>query len=134
MAILLELAYYITGNGRGQVPLKQIEKVLKTFVFRTFGPSAEIRTQGLLNPIQARYQTSPHPEVFCWLSASDSLVIIAYPREKCKSFFRFFEKFFLYFLSAFFTRSRRPRQVDLAPEDGVGRAGHKEPALPLLHL
>ena len=26
-----------------------------------FGPSAEIRTQGLLNPIQARYQTSPHP-------------------------------------------------------------------------
>ena len=28
------------------------------------GPSAEIRTQGLLNPIQARYQTSPHPEVF----------------------------------------------------------------------
>ena len=27
-----------------------------------FGPSAEIRTRGLLNPIQARYQTSPHPE------------------------------------------------------------------------
>ena len=28
------------------------------------GPSVEIRTQGLLNPIQARYQTSPHPEIF----------------------------------------------------------------------
>ena len=29
-----------------------------------FGPSAEIRTRGLLNPIQARYQTSPHPDFF----------------------------------------------------------------------
>ena len=57
------------------------------------GPSAEIRTQGLLNPIQARYQTSPHPEVFCWPSVSDSLVIIAYLQEKCKPFFRFFEIF-----------------------------------------
>ena len=28
-----------------------------------FGPSVEIRTQGLLNPIQARYQTSPHPDI-----------------------------------------------------------------------
>ena len=28
-----------------------------------FGPSVEIRTRGLLNPIQARYQTSPHPEI-----------------------------------------------------------------------
>ena len=27
-----------------------------------FGPSVEIRTRGLLNPIQARYQTSPHPD------------------------------------------------------------------------
>ena len=31
-----------------------------------YGPSVEIRTQGLLNPIQARYQTSPHPDI--WLS------------------------------------------------------------------
>ena len=29
----------------------------------SFGPSVEIRTQGLLNPIQARYQTSPHPDM-----------------------------------------------------------------------
>ena len=29
-----------------------------------FGPSDWIRTSGLLNPIQARYQTSPHPD-FC---------------------------------------------------------------------
>ena len=30
--------------------------------FCFFGPSVEIRTRGLLNPIQARYQTSPHPD------------------------------------------------------------------------
>ena len=29
-----------------------------------FGPSVEIRTRGLLNPIQARYQTSPHPDIY----------------------------------------------------------------------
>ena len=28
------------------------------------GPSDWIRTSGLLNPIQARYQTSPHPDIF----------------------------------------------------------------------
>ena len=39
-----------------------------------FGPSAEIRTQGLLNPIQARYQTSPHPD----LSPSRCLTRTAY--------------------------------------------------------
>ena len=42
---------------------KSYEKVLKPFDFRTFsGPSDWIRTSGLLNPIQARYQTSPHPD------------------------------------------------------------------------
>ena len=31
-----------------------------------FGPSDWNRTSGLLNPIQARYQTSPHPDMlFC---------------------------------------------------------------------
>ncbi len=33
------------------------------FGFLSFGPSDWIRTSGLLNPIQARYQTSPHPVV-----------------------------------------------------------------------
>ena len=41
----------------------------KHIVYGGFGPSAEIRTQGLLNPIQARYQTSPQwftlPLVLC---------------------------------------------------------------------
>ena len=34
-----------------------------------FGPSVEIRTRGLLNPIQARYQTSPHPDICLHASA-----------------------------------------------------------------
>ena len=37
--------------------------------FCFFGPSVEIRTRGLLNPIQARYQTSPHPDILLRLSA-----------------------------------------------------------------
>ena len=38
--------------------------------FCFFGPSVEILTRGLLNPIQARYQTSPHPDTqFTWLPA-----------------------------------------------------------------
>ena len=38
-----------------------------------FGPSDWIRTSGLLNPIQARYQTSPHPEMlFTYRLAQDS--------------------------------------------------------------
>ena len=32
-----------------------------------YGPSVEIRTRGLLNPIQARYQTSPHPDILLCL-------------------------------------------------------------------
>ena len=54
------------------------------------GPSVEIRTQGLLNPIQARYQTSPHPEV---VSSPDDLTIIAQPQKKGKSFFEKSKKF-----------------------------------------
>ena len=33
-----------------------------SFLATQVGPSDWIRTSGLLNPIQARYQTSPHPE------------------------------------------------------------------------
>lgn len=44
--------------------LKTKEKALKHNVSElSIGPSVEIRTQGLLNPIQARYQTSPHPDL-----------------------------------------------------------------------
>ena len=45
---------------------KQKEQML----FLLFGPSVEIRTRGLLNPIQARYQTSPHPDIVGLLTTS----------------------------------------------------------------
>ena len=49
-----------------------------------FGPSVEIRTRGLLNPIQARYQTSPHPDIqFC----SNSLLRIPQFSPFCKPYF-----------------------------------------------
>ena len=48
--------------GRNWV--EKLEKIRRTHkIPRIFGPSVEIRTRGLLNPIQARYQTSPHPDV-----------------------------------------------------------------------
>ena len=40
---------------------KKERQVLVIPVF--LGPSDWIRTSGLLNPIQARYQTSPHPDL-----------------------------------------------------------------------
>ena len=51
------------------------------------GPSDWIRTSGLLNPIQARYQTSPHPDLAV---VPDSSYILPRPREKSKSFFKKF--------------------------------------------
>ena len=43
----------------------QIEKTLKTLCFQGLsdGLGERIRTSGLLNPIQARYQTAPHPDI-----------------------------------------------------------------------
>ena len=38
-------------------------RILKSHKDTLHGPSDWIRTSGLLNPIQARYQTSPHPDV-----------------------------------------------------------------------
>ena len=43
-----------------QLPHKEMGKFPQEFPH--FGPSDWIRTSGLLNPIQARYQTSPHPD------------------------------------------------------------------------
>ena len=59
-----------------------------TFRLQDFGPSVEIRTQGLLNPIQARYQTSPHPDTIDGTTiVPDSLDIIPWRKEKSKLFF-----------------------------------------------
>ena len=49
------------------------------------GPSGESRTHGLLNPIQARYQTALHPD-FC------NIVILAQPFQNVKRFFGVPEK------------------------------------------
>ncbi len=50
---------------------------------RFFGPSDWIRTSGLLNPIQARYQTSPHPDL-------PELSYISIPSVRMQVFFCFF--------------------------------------------
>ncbi len=40
------------------------EKTLWTLIHKAFKRLGEkIRTSGLLNPIQARYQTAPHPDI-----------------------------------------------------------------------
>ena len=73
---------------------KSYEKVLKPFDFRTFsGPSDWIRTSGLLNPIQARYQTSPHPEI-AGGHQPNSLCIIPRLPEKSKPFLQNSQKIF----------------------------------------
>ena len=55
--------------------------------FPFLGPSVEIRTRGLLNPIQARYQTSPHPD-----ASVDCQAILAQRATKSKYFFDIFKK------------------------------------------
>ena len=44
---------------------KKSRTLIDTGLFR--GPSDWSRTSGLLNPIQARYQTAPHPDLFSQL-------------------------------------------------------------------
>ena len=60
--------------------------------FPVFGPSVEIRTRGLLNPIQARYQTSPHPEI---ARVSRPLGYTITPPQKKQAFFYFLRKIFI---------------------------------------
>ena len=68
----------------------KLEKTVVSFETTVFhGPSVEIRTRGLLNPIQARYQTSPHPD-----ASIDCPSILAYRTEKCKYFFRLFQRIY----------------------------------------
>ena len=62
-AALRPLAVYF--NARGLAFSMRGNKKRSAFISEntSFGPSVEIRTRGLLNPIQARYQTSPHPDM-----------------------------------------------------------------------
>ena len=59
-----------------------------------YGPSVEIRTQGLLNPIQARYQTSPHPDFHLFAAVSRRLVYNSTVKSGMQVFFSLFFVFF----------------------------------------
>ena len=39
-------------------------RILRSYMDTLHGPGVTFRTSGLLNPIQARYQTSPHPDSY----------------------------------------------------------------------
>ena len=59
-AVMVALCTAFSADSR---VLQKAQKSSEIHRFRNFfGPSVEIRTRGLLNPIQARYQTSPHPD------------------------------------------------------------------------
>ena len=62
---------YATGILRFGIRISPQKEITGSFKrnFPLFGPSVEIRTRGLLNPIQARYQTSPHPDALHFLNA-----------------------------------------------------------------
>ena len=79
---------------------KRLQKDLKSQRFQVFyGPSVEIRTQGLLNPIQARYQTSPHPDFLLSVAVSRRLVYNSTVGNGMQVFFSLFS-FFSKFLSS----------------------------------
>ena len=58
-----------------------------------FGPSGESRTHGLLNPIQARYQTALHPDVWPGVLTGDVVYYISY-HSFCQHSFSIFSNFF----------------------------------------
>ena len=73
---------------------KRLQKDLKSQRFQVFyGPSVEIRTQGLLNPIQARYQTSPHPDFLLSVAVSRRLVYNSTVGNGMQVFFSLFSVF-----------------------------------------
>ena len=76
---------FLTGFRLLSLSAKQKTRTVKKDSPRFFGPSDRSRTCGLLNPIQARYQTALHPV---------GLIIIAQVFTKCKPFF---EKTFNFF-------------------------------------
>ena len=85
---------------KNSVCKKRLQKDLKSQRFQVFyGPSVEIRTQGLLNPIQARYQTSPHPDFLLSVAVSRRLVYNSTVGSGMQVFFSLFS-FFSKFLSS----------------------------------
>ena len=66
------------------------KKKTRNSVSGLFGPSYWIRTSGLLNPIQARYQTSPNPDISC---APEDLHIITHLPEMSRGILKNFQVF-----------------------------------------
>ena len=62
----------------------------------SFGPSGESRTHGLLNPIQARYQTALHPDSYCRAFAHSNLFSITHVFTKVNSYLKFTARLFSY--------------------------------------
>ena len=81
----------------------------------SFGPSVEIRTRGLLNPIQARYQTSPHPDIL--FAAQFSLITIPHLFSFFNPLFKFFS-----FSSRFFLLTTSTQCVIIIHASGNGSA------------
>ena len=84
-------------------------RILRSYKDTPHGPSDWIRTSGLLNPIQARYQTSPHPDIFFFTAVGvTQAAYIDYhrPQENASLFFNFFNLFF---------RGNQPVQNSLSP-------------------
>ena len=68
-------------------------RILRSYKDTLHGPSVEIRTQGLLNPIQARYQTSPHPDFLLSVAVSRRLVYNSTVGNGMQVFFSLFSVF-----------------------------------------
>ena len=87
-------------------------RILRSYKHTLHGPSVEIRTRGLLNPIQARYQTSPHPDFLLSVAVSRRLVYNSTVGNGMQVFFSLFSVFSK-FLSSHplphpFCQNRRP--------------------------
>ena len=80
---------------------------LLLFLTAIFGPSGESRTHGLLNPIQARYQTALHPDVTVVPTGN-----IYYYREKAKN------------VNCFFKKIRNKLSPDAASRKNIAKFSH----------
>ena len=94
--------HWLQQMSTGHLHCYRFESSLKKEISRNhlcdsclFGPSYWIRTSGLLNPIQARYQTSPHPDIcFCrWGVSPVDSHILSHASANVNTFFQKFSTF-----------------------------------------
>ena len=79
----------------------------------SFGPSGESRTHGLLNPIQARYQTALHPDSYCRAFAHSNLFSITHVFTKVNSYLKFTAKLFSYCRAKIQNSTKKTSPVEL---------------------